>query len=104
MSSARALLGRSVKFAASGWQYARRESTAPNVLDGPLEEAWRPPSPSAMVARRNVGRALRPTPDETGLCGWTTPDRAQARTDLFSGGSENCSQNQASAASVPVAW
>jgi len=37
-----------------------------------------------MVAPRNVGTALRPTPDETGLCGSTTSDRAQARTDLSS--------------------
>jgi len=37
-----------------------------------------------MVARRNVGTALRPTPDETSLSGWTTPDRTQARTDVSS--------------------
>jgi len=31
--------------------------------------------------RRHVAA---PTPDETGLRGWTTSDRAQARTDLSS--------------------
>ncbi|HTS31409.1 MAG TPA: hypothetical protein VMH81_36300 [Bryobacteraceae bacterium] len=81
----RALLGRSLNFVASGRQDARSESTAKNALDGSsVEETWRTPSPSAMVARRNVGTALRPTPDETSLSGWTTPDRTQARTDLSS--------------------
>jgi len=81
----RALLGRSLNFVASGRQDARSESTAKNVFDGSsVEETCRTPSPSAMVARRNVGTALRPTPDETSLSGWTTPDRTQARTDLSS--------------------
>ena len=53
----RALLGRSLNFVASGRQDARSESTAKNALAGSsVEETWRTPSPSAMVARRNSAR------------------------------------------------
>jgi len=35
-----------------------------------------------MVARRNVGMAPCPTPDETSSRGWTTSEGARMRTDL----------------------
>ena len=72
----------------SSSQHAGGKTLGPSQrtpLDGSSgEETWPTPSPSGMVARRNVGTALRPTPDVTGLRGWITPDRAQARTDLSS--------------------
>jgi len=67
--------------AASG-QDAPSESAAPSALDGPSAGEKRgTPSAVEMVARRNVGMAPRPTPDETGSRGSTTPVRARMRTD-----------------------
>jgi len=45
-----------------------------------------------MVARRNVGTALRSAPDETGLGGWTTPGPGHKREPRLSkrGGTKNC--------------
>jgi hypothetical protein len=69
--------------AAPGRQDALSESTAPNALDGSSAgETWRTPGAISLVARRIVGMAPRPTPDETGPGGRTTPDRARMRTDL----------------------
>jgi len=51
-------------------------------------ETWRTPSAAGMVARRNVGTALSPTPDEPVACGRTTPDRARMRSDLAPAGGD----------------
>jgi hypothetical protein len=68
---------------ASGRQDALSESTAPNALDGKSAgETWRTPTATRWVARRIVGMAPRPTPDETVISRRTTPDRARMRTDL----------------------
>ena len=72
--------------AAPGRQDALSESTAPNVLDGSSAgETWRTPTTTRLVARRIVGMAPRPTPDETVASRRTTPDRARMRTDLTNG-------------------
>jgi len=54
-----------------------------NALDGSfVGETRRTPSVAGMEARRKVGMALRPTPEESSPRGWTTPQRARMRTDL----------------------
>jgi len=86
----REILRNTLELAAPGRQDAPSESTAPTALDGSSAgDTWRTPSAAAMVARRNVGTALRPTPDETVPCGRTTPDRARMRTDLSPMGGKN---------------
>jgi hypothetical protein len=74
--------------AAPGRQDAPPESTAPNALGGSSAgETWRTPTAIRLVARRIVGMAPRPTPDETVASRRTTPDRARMRTDLPPAGS-----------------
>jgi hypothetical protein len=86
-AASRQLLRSTLELAAPGRQEAPSESTAQNALDGtPAGETWRTPSAAGMVARRIVGMALRPTPDETVPCGRTTPDRARMRADLSPAG------------------
>jgi hypothetical protein len=77
------MLRSTLEFAAPGRQDALSESTASNALGrSSAGETWRTSSAAGMVARRIVGMALRPTPDETVPCGRTKPDRARMRTDL----------------------
>jgi hypothetical protein len=68
---------------APGRQDALSESTAPSALDGgSAGETRRTPTATRLVARRFVGTAPRPTPDETAASRRTTPGRARTRTDL----------------------
>jgi hypothetical protein len=68
---------------APGRQDALSESTTPSALDGvSAEETRRTPTATRLVARRIVGTAPRPTPDETAASRRTKPERARMRTDL----------------------
>jgi hypothetical protein len=69
--------------AAAGRQDALSESTSPTALHGSsVEETWQTSTAARLVARRIVGTAPRPTPDETVTPRRTTPERARMRTDL----------------------
>jgi hypothetical protein len=84
--STRAVLRDSLRLSLPGRQEARFESTSPATAEGSafVEPGRTPPKP--VVARTNVGMALRPTPDEPGATHRTTSDRTQTRTD----GSRTC--------------
>jgi hypothetical protein len=70
-------------FALEGRQDALSESNAHSARDGwSAAEKGRTPD-VVVVARRTVGMAPPATPDETGLRGWTTPERSRARTNMF---------------------
>ena len=88
---ARATLIQTITFPATkGRQDAPSESTAPSASEGPLFGKTGRTSPAAaMMARRNVGTALRTTPDETRSTSWTTSDRARRRTNLPDGASRS---------------
>ncbi|HET7754637.1 MAG TPA: hypothetical protein VFK85_12070, partial [Anaeromyxobacteraceae bacterium] len=87
-AATRELLRSTLDPVAPGRQDALSESTAPNALDGKSAgETWRTPAATRLVARRIVGMAPRPTPDETVASGRTTPDRVRMRTDLPPAGS-----------------
>jgi hypothetical protein len=65
----------------SGWQDTLSESTDLFAREGPsLTSRMSTPDP-VEVARRTVGMAPCPTPDETGSC-QTTPERASTRTNM----------------------
>jgi hypothetical protein len=79
---------RTLRSTVQGRQDAPTESTAPTDLGGfSTEETRRTPS-VGMAARRIVGMAPHPTPDEPGHFERTTPDRMQLRTDLSRDGGE----------------
>jgi hypothetical protein len=64
-----------------GWQDTLSESTDLSAREGSFL-TWRTSTPDLVaVARRSVGMAPYPTLDETGIR-QTTPDRAQARTNM----------------------
>jgi len=68
-----------------GRQDARSESTAYTARDGWfVVEPERTPGLMVVAARRIVGTASRPTPDELSTC-WTTTERPRMRTNLSFG-------------------
>jgi hypothetical protein len=67
-----------------GRQDVPSESNARSAREGAFL-AWTTATPdSLVVARRIVGTASRPTPDETSPCGATTLERARRRTNMSS--------------------
>ena len=69
----------------TGRQDARSESTASSARkESFLAKTERTSQAASVMARRNVGTALRATPDETGASR-TTLERAQTRTNLSHG-------------------
>jgi hypothetical protein len=64
-----------------GWQDTRSESTGLSTREGSCLVPWTPTPDPVAVARRSVGMAPCPTPDETGLR-QTTPERARTRTNM----------------------
>jgi hypothetical protein len=81
-SHTRAALRDTLDTPLKGRQDVPSESTACSARDGSFI-TWRtrPPDPVA-VARRIVGWASRPAPDETGTRYRTTPERARMRANL----------------------
>ena len=79
----RTALAATLPFAFPGRQDAPSESTALSARDG-SSVAWsgRTSDREVVMARRTVGMAPRPTPDEPGRPDQTTPDRARTRTNL----------------------
>jgi len=79
--STRTTLLESIRKAVPGRQEARSESTSPAIAEGSsLAKPGRTP-PNTVVARKNVGTALNPTPDESGAKHQATSERDQKRTD-----------------------
>ncbi len=73
-------------FALEGRQDALSESNAHSARDGwSAAEKGRTPD-LVVVARRTVGMAPCATPYETGLRGWTTPERSRLRTNMSRNG------------------
>ncbi|HEY0988642.1 MAG TPA: hypothetical protein VGD80_16365, partial [Kofleriaceae bacterium] len=64
-----------------GWQDTLSESTGLSAREGSCLAWWTPTPDPVAVARRTVGMAPRPTPDETGLR-QTTPERGWTRTNM----------------------
>ena len=84
---ARQTLRDSLPVSVWGRQDAPSESTASSARDGSsVADPGRTPD-LVEVARRTVGMAPRPTPDEPGRCGQTTSDRPRSRTNLIRSGS-----------------
>jgi transposase len=86
LARTRATLDRTITSPFRGRQDARSESTASSARDG-SSIVWAGRTPDiVVVARRIVGTAPPPTPDETGPRGQTTSDRRWMRTNLSSRG------------------
>jgi hypothetical protein len=84
-AASRATLEHADTFQVIGRQDALSESTSHSSRDGSIvAEMGRTPD-NVVVARRTVGTAARPTPDEPGL--QTTPERSRMRTNMPSSGS-----------------
>jgi hypothetical protein len=80
---ARRVLRDTLPISSWGRQDAPSESTASSARDGSsVADPGRTPDP-VEVARRTVGMAPRPTPDEPGRHGQTTSDRPRSRTNLY---------------------
>jgi len=78
----RTILYNTLDFALQGRQDALSESTPHSARDGwSAAEKGRTPD-AVVVARRIVGTAPRPIPDETGLRGQTTSERSRLRTNM----------------------
>jgi transposase len=81
-SHTRAALRDTVEASFKGWQDVPSESTASSARDGSfITWGTRPPDP-VVVARRIVGWASYPAPDEIGIRYRTTPERARMRANL----------------------
>jgi hypothetical protein len=79
----REVLRDTIQVSSNGRQDVRSESSVHSARDGWFV-AEKGPSPDwFVVARRNVGMALHPTPNEPGPRGQTTSERARMRTNLF---------------------
>ncbi len=86
LAASRRILRSTVRSAAPGRQDAPSESTALNALGGPSSgETKRTPPVAEVVARRTVGMAPRPTPDEPGSRR-TTSERDRRRANLTRSG------------------
>ena len=85
LAHTRTTLERTLAFTFQGRQDVPSESNAHSARDGSFI-VWAGRTPDhVVVARRTVGTALPPTPDEPGS-GQTTSDRRWMRTNLSSGG------------------
>jgi hypothetical protein len=72
---------RALRFPYEGWQDTLSESTDLSARDGSFVAWWTSTPDSVAVARRNVGKALCSTLNETGV-GRTTPERARRQTNM----------------------
>jgi hypothetical protein len=79
----RTVLAATLPFSFLGRQDAPSESNAHSARAGSfVADPGRTSDREVVVARRTVGTAPRPTPDEPGLPGQTTSDRTRMRTNL----------------------
>ncbi len=79
----RTALRNTIQVSVKGRQDVLSESNVHSARDGSFVAEKGPTPDWFVVARRSVGMAPRPTPNETGTRGQTTSERARMRTNLF---------------------